>query len=106
MSKHDYNSDLTGNIIKKVKSEIDKRVSGGNVDGDTDLWVLLLISDIHSRVHGIEKNPALILGTWFRDYPSLSWIVFGITSLISIGSILAIIVTFMNKVGLAVIVQP
>lgn len=100
------NTDLTSNIIRKIKAEIDKKVNGGDVDGDTDLWVLLLVSDMHSRIRGIEKNPALVLGNWFKDYPRLSWIAFGITSLISIGGVLVVIVTFLNKIGLALIVQP
>ncbi len=99
-------NDLTSNIIRKIKAEIDKKVNGGNVDGDTELWVLLLVSDMHSRVSGIEKNPALVLGQWFRDYPRLSWVAFGVTSLISIGGVLAIVVTFLNKMGLALIIQP
>jgi len=99
-------NDLTSNVIRKIKAEIDKKVNGGDVDGDTDLWVLLLVSDMHSRVSGIEKNPALVLGQWFKEYPRLSWIAFGVTSLVSIGGILAIIVTFMNKMGLAVVIQP
>ena len=99
-------TDLTSNIIRKIKAEISKKVNGGNVDGDTDLWVLLLVSDMHSRIRGIEKNPALVLGEWFKDYPKLSWVAFGIASLVSIGSILVIIVSFLNKVGLALIVQP
>lgn len=99
-------TDLTSNIIGKIKAEIDKKVNGGNIDGDTDLWVLLLVSDMHSRISGIEKNPALLLGRWFRDYPKLSWVAFGIASIVSISSILVIIMTFLNKLGLAVIVQP
>lgn len=100
------NGDLILQIIRKIKAEINEKVNGGNVDGDTEFWVLLLVSDMHSRIRGLEKNPALILGKWFKDYPRLSWIAFGMASIVSIGGILAVIVSFLNKLGLAVIVQP
>lgn len=99
-------SDLTLNIIRKIKAEIGKKVNGGDVDGDTELWVLLLVSDMHSRIRGIEKNPALVLGQWFKDYPRLSWVAFGIASIVSIGGVLVVVVSALNKLGLALIIQP
>ena len=99
-------NDLVLNIIRKIKAEIDEKVNGENIDGDTDFWVLLLVSDMHSRVRGIEKNPALILGQWFKEYPRLSWMAFGIASMASIGGVLVVVVSVLNKLGLALIVQP
>jgi hypothetical protein len=61
---------------------------------------------MHGRICGIEKNPALILGEWFKEYPRLSWIAFGIASIISIGGVLVVIVSTLNKLGLAVVIQP
>lgn len=102
MSKIPFNGDITTRVIEKIKREVKARLDGGEVDGNVDLWVLLLVSDMHSRISCIEDNPSFKFGNFYAKYPKLSWLIFSIASVIAISSILVTVLATLNKLGLTI----
>lgn len=111
---------MTDNLVNDIKQNLQNKIKSGEVNGDINQQLLILLSDVHDKVEGVEgkvedveeevekvqENWAFSAGKFLEERTQLSIFIAQIAVLILVLTSLAGTLLLIDQLGLSLVMKP